>query len=331
MAARSLVSLLLLVAIGGFLDAAGARGEHVPGATYTGTHSGGGTVTFTVQPDGNYITSFDYTYLPIGCGTSLSGHTMAGAPVVNDTFFRPVLEEDDITYSGTFTSPQHAVGTLTWGGPQGFYCKEPHPTVTFEATTSAPLLADLSVTVGDDPEPALVGDDVSYVATVQDAGPMNAPDATLAVTLPPGVSFAAAKASQGGCSRSGSVVTCDLGALAVGGSATATIDVVVTQAGEPTISATVSGPRQDPSQANNSTTQQTTVQAPCVVPNVRGKLLPVAKQAIARSHCTTGKITRRYSRRVRRGRVVSQAPAPGARLPNGDPVSLVVSRGPRPS
>jgi hypothetical protein len=159
---------------------------------------------------------------------------------------------------------------------------------------------------------------------------MSAPDATVTTTLPAGVSFAAAKASQGGCSRSEAVVTCGLGAVGVGGSATATIDVVVTQAGRPTISATVSGTRQDPSQANNSTSQQTTVQAPCVVPNVEGKLLRAAKQAIARSHCTIGKITRKYSKKIRKGRVVSQAPAPGARLPNGDPVSLVVSRGPRP-
>jgi uncharacterized repeat protein (TIGR01451 family) len=330
MAARRLASLLLLVAIGGFLDAAGARGEHVPGATYTGTHSGGGTVTFTVQPDGNSIMSFDFTYLPVGCGISLSGHTTAGPPVVDDTFLRPVVGNDYITYSGTFTSPQHATGTLRWGGPQGFYCGEPSPAVTFEATTSAPLLADLSVTMSDDPDPALVGDDVSYVATVQNAGPLSAPDATLTATLPPGVSFVAAESSQGGCSRSDAVVTCSLGAVAVGGSAKVTVDVIVTRAGEPTISATVSGPRQDPSQANNSTTQQTTVQAPCVVPNVRGKLLPAARQAIARSHCSTGKITRKYSRKVRKGRVVSQAPEPGARLPNGDPVSLVVSRGPRP-
>jgi uncharacterized repeat protein (TIGR01451 family) len=330
MATRWLAALVLLVAIGGFLHAAGARGEHVPGTIYSGPHSGGGIVRFTVQPDGNYITNFDFTYLPIGCGTSLDGHTMDGAPVVNDTFARPLLEGADIVYSGTFTSPQHATGTLTWAGPQGFYCKEPHPTVTFEATTSAPLLADLSVTIGDDPDPAVVGEDVSYVATVQDAGPMNAPDATLTATLPPGVSFAAAESSQGGCSRSEAVVTCSLGAVGVGGSATATIDVIVTQAGEPTISATVSGTREDPSQANNSTTQQTTVQAPCVVPNVKGRLLPAAKQAIARSHCTTGKVMRKYSKKVRKGRVASQAPDPGARLPPGDPVSLVVSRGPRP-
>jgi beta-lactam-binding protein with PASTA domain len=67
-----------------------------------------------------------------------------------------------------------------------------------------------------------------------------------------------------------------------------------------------------------------------VVPTVVGKTLTAAKAAIGRSHCRTGKVTWARSRTVRKGRVISQWPAPGRRLANGAAVSLVVSRGRRP-
>ena len=65
----------------------------------------------------------------------------------------------------------------------------------------------------------------------------------------------------------------------------------------------------------------------CVVPNVRGKTLRGAENAIARAHCKTGKVSRAESKRVRKGHVISQRPAPGKSLQNGGKVSLVVSRG----
>ena len=324
MARRRLAGLVLAVAVGGFLSAASAHGEHVPGATYTGTHSGGGTVSFTLQGDGNYVIAFNYTYLPIGCGTSLSDNTTEGAPVVNDTFYRPVLEGGQITYTGTFTDPQHATGTLSWTGP---YCQSERPTVTWEASTPSPPLADLSVAVSDEPDPVLVGEDMTYTVAVDNAGPMSAPGTTLTQTLPAGVTFAAAETTQGSCSHAQDTVTCNLGVVPRGGHATVTVDVVPTQAGRLTSSATVSEARQDPNQANDSASQETTVQAPCIVPNVKGKPLAAARQALARASCATGKVTRKYSKKVKKGRVLSQAPAPRTRLGHLAPVSLVVSRG----
>jgi hypothetical protein len=68
----------------------------------------------------------------------------------------------------------------------------------------------------------------------------------------------------------------------------------------------------------------------CVVPNVRGKSLKQAKSRIRRAHCKTGGLVRAYSRSVRRGRVISQAPKPGARMKQGTRVRLVVSKGRKP-
>jgi hypothetical protein len=71
-------------------------------------------------------------------------------------------------------------------------------------------------------------------------------------------------------------------------------------------------------------------QPPCVVPEVtRGSRLTVVKRSIVASGCTVGKVTKRRSRRYRRGRVVSVAPRAGTRLAPLAPVNVVVSKGRR--
>jgi hypothetical protein len=67
----------------------------------------------------------------------------------------------------------------------------------------------------------------------------------------------------------------------------------------------------------------------CVVPKLRGKTLKAARQAIRSHNCSIGKITHSSSSAIKKGRVVSQKPKPGKRLPSGAKVSLVVSRGRR--
>jgi uncharacterized delta-60 repeat protein len=67
----------------------------------------------------------------------------------------------------------------------------------------------------------------------------------------------------------------------------------------------------------------------CVVPGVRGQRLAAALARLVRANCRLGKVKRAYSRTVRKGRVSSQRPRPGARLPELAKVDLVVSRGRR--
>jgi plastocyanin len=66
----------------------------------------------------------------------------------------------------------------------------------------------------------------------------------------------------------------------------------------------------------------------CVVPRVVGRPLARARRMLVRAHCRTGKISRRFSHKVR-GRVLSQRPRTGVRRPVGARVDLVVSRGRR--
>jgi subtilisin family serine protease len=67
----------------------------------------------------------------------------------------------------------------------------------------------------------------------------------------------------------------------------------------------------------------------CTVPRLRGLTLVGAKRSLAKKGCALGRVSKTYSRRVRRGRVVAQRPGPGLRLRRGAKVSVVLSRGRR--
>lgn len=67
----------------------------------------------------------------------------------------------------------------------------------------------------------------------------------------------------------------------------------------------------------------------CVVPNVRGQELAAARARLTRAGCRAGKVQRKYSQTVRKGRVISQRPRARARLAELAKVNLVVSRGRR--
>jgi uncharacterized delta-60 repeat protein len=67
----------------------------------------------------------------------------------------------------------------------------------------------------------------------------------------------------------------------------------------------------------------------CVVPNVKRKPLDAARQAIGKAGCAAGKVTKAFSTKIAKGRVISQKPRAGARVATGTRVSLVVSKGKR--
>jgi hypothetical protein len=65
----------------------------------------------------------------------------------------------------------------------------------------------------------------------------------------------------------------------------------------------------------------------CVVPKVKGKKFRAAKRSIRQAHCSLGKVTRAFSKSVKKGRVISQKPKPGKRLAAGFGIKLTVSKG----
>ena len=124
--------------------------------------------------------------------------------------------------------------------------------------------ADLAVALADAPDPVAAGTQVTYTVTVTNGGPSPATSVTLTDVLPAAPRFVSATASQGSCSRTGSgqtggTLTCGLGTLPSGGTATVTIVVKPSKAGTVTNTATVQALQPDPDAANNAATETTTV------------------------------------------------------------------------
>jgi Ca2+-binding RTX toxin-like protein len=67
----------------------------------------------------------------------------------------------------------------------------------------------------------------------------------------------------------------------------------------------------------------------CAVPSLRGRTVPRARALLVSRHCRLGRVGHRFSRRVRKGRILSQDRRPGLRLARGAKVDVVVSRGRR--
>jgi uncharacterized delta-60 repeat protein len=65
----------------------------------------------------------------------------------------------------------------------------------------------------------------------------------------------------------------------------------------------------------------------CVVPELRGKTVSQARASLVKSYCRRGSVSRRFSSKVKRGRVISAAAARGARLAGGTKIQLLVSKG----
>jgi len=68
----------------------------------------------------------------------------------------------------------------------------------------------------------------------------------------------------------------------------------------------------------------------CKVPNLKRKKAKAVKKAIRRSECRLGKVKRRHSEKVPKGKVISQAPKAGKQVAAGAKVAIVVSSGPEP-
>jgi FG-GAP-like repeat/PASTA domain len=65
----------------------------------------------------------------------------------------------------------------------------------------------------------------------------------------------------------------------------------------------------------------------CLVPGVARRTLAVARRLVAAANCRVGSVRRKYSKRVRRGRVISVSPQPRTRAPVDTAVTLLVSKG----
>jgi uncharacterized repeat protein (TIGR01451 family) len=120
-----------------------------------------------------------------------------------------------------------------------------------------PKNADLSI-MKTGPAFAQSGGSITYQIAVGNAGPADATNVTVNDPLPAGETLISASPSQGSCAGA---VTCNLGTILTGGSATVTIVANVTAPSGTilTNTATVSGDQPDSNPANNNSTTSTFV------------------------------------------------------------------------
>jgi uncharacterized repeat protein (TIGR01451 family) len=197
-------------------------------------------------------------------GPDFDPHLQSGSPMIDQGSSGITLSEIDFEGDGRVSGVAVDIGADEFTG-QG-----PPP----------PLSADVAITMTDSPDPVVTGGRLTYSITVTNAGPDAAAAVTLADKLPAGVSFVSTTPSQGSCSQSAGTVTCNLGGLASGGSATVALAVDVTAEGGTTLSntATVGTATADPNAANNSVTATTQVSALRADRSVSVGVTPAAPQ-----------------------------------------------------
>jgi uncharacterized repeat protein (TIGR01451 family) len=158
--------------------------------------------------------------------------------------------EDDLSNTASVSS--------STGDPDMTNNADGETTVVNAAPAAA---ADLSVTKSSAPDPVRVGQELTYTITVSNGGPSPAVGTTLTDVLPGNVTFGSAAASQGSCSGT-TTLTCSLGTVASGASATIVVKVTPTTDADLSNTATATSTTADPNLLNNSATESTVVSPP---------------------------------------------------------------------
>ncbi|HMB90261.1 MAG TPA: right-handed parallel beta-helix repeat-containing protein [Rhodothermales bacterium] len=120
-------------------------------------------------------------------------------------------------------------------------------------------MTDLVLSLTATPEQVMVGNDLTYTATIHNIGPDEALDVTLTDTLNARLTLTSSITSQGTCTDTDGVVDCLLGTIATGDSATVTILVQPTAAAMIANTVHVTSTIVDTNPASNQATVQTEV------------------------------------------------------------------------
>lgn len=168
------------------------------------------------------------------------------------------------------------------------------------------------------------GGKITYSIQVKNNGPERAGGVVLSDLLPKRAKLISAVASQGACART-PTLTCNLGVLRSGTSARLTIKLKA-RLRRVKNTVTVSSLAIDSNPGNDSAK---VVSKQCVVPKVKNRGLKGARKALRRANCKPGKVSLRYSGKVKAGKVIRGGKSRGKALRAGSKVKLVVSLGPK--
>jgi uncharacterized repeat protein (TIGR01451 family) len=307
----------------------------------TAGDTGGAIVTFVViRPgSGNTVVATDTETLPTplpAVATFTLAHPITVAP--GDTlglwsaapvgcYFQggALTAPDMILGAAAATAPSVGNQYSSIGGP---------PNSTMNVSANLDQSHDVGVTGVAAPASVTTGSGAAYGFTVTNAGPSTGA-ITFTDAIPLGLKIIAAAADFGTCTTTGQTVTCTISGLPVGGTAQVWILVSAVSAGSYPDSAAVTTSFSDPTPANNSATATLTVTAPpvpsppsCKTLNLAGAPLALAKAIIPALNCSVGKTTKKSSKKIRKGFVISTSPGSRKTLANGTKVNIVVSSGP---
>jgi uncharacterized repeat protein (TIGR01451 family) len=189
--------------------------------------------------------------------------TASGTGNISDTVNLP--GSASVTYTATCSTSPSATGTLSNTATVTF-AGDPNP-ANDSATDTDTLTpqADLGITKTDGVTTATPGGSVTYTITAANAGPSNAPGATVTDTFPASLTctWTCVGAGGGTCTASGSGNIGDTVNLPAGGSVTYTASCTIAASATGTLSntATVTAPGgvTDPTPGNNSATDSDTL------------------------------------------------------------------------
>ena len=271
--AVSLTGALIAAPINGFVPQGGQQFTIVSFPSGTATFSPK-TLTFGSSP----VRSFADSYSATAVTLTASGPTITAALSPNqgsDTGGTPVTITGSGFVSGgslavsfggtaatavtfvnattiTCTTPAHAAGTVDVVVTNG----DGQPSTATNAFTYLGP-ADIAIS-GSAPATATNGGTFTYTTVVTNNGPPAAAGVTATITLPPNVTLSSATSTQGTCSGT-TTITCSIGVLPAGGTATQTINLTATGSGTAVLNASASSAQSDTNSSNNVTTSNVAI------------------------------------------------------------------------
>jgi uncharacterized repeat protein (TIGR01451 family) len=175
--------------------------------------------------------------------------------------------------AGTFTN----IATVKGAEPES---RLDNNTARAQVVVTAPIIrTDLEIQKSVSPTRAAVGQGALYTIVVRNNGPQPASNVVMNDPIPAGLEYVSATASKGTVSQAGSIVSANIGALAVGESATITVRVNTTRAGTFNNTATVAGLETETRLDNNSASAVLEAFVPTGILNVSAASLNCAAKA----------------------------------------------------
>jgi uncharacterized repeat protein (TIGR01451 family) len=219
----------------------------------------------------NAVTSFSDGTFDVSADSYAARHTVTGAfnPGLHGTFVIHVPRAnvgnpaDGATLTNTFADTAGAF--LVAGTGLRFIARAdraPDSNYGSDYNVAQTCRADLAMTKMDAPDPAHVGQNLTYTIVVTNNGPDKAIGVAVTDQLPKNAGYGSSTSTQGSCTikPSKNAVVCTIGTMSSGASVTITLLVKPTSKGTitNTASVTLTSPT-DPNTANNTATATTTV------------------------------------------------------------------------